>query len=77
MTKSERKCLDRIACECRQCLRDRGEHLDPGNGFPIPAELTRMICCEKCGNKRCPHGTDHRHDCTNSNEPGQVGSAYE
>lgn len=36
----------------------------------------RMIWCETCGNKRCPHANDHRNTCTNSNEPGQPGSAY-
>ena len=35
-----------------------------------------MFLCEKCGNKRCPHATDHTYECTNSNEPGQKGSAY-
>jgi hypothetical protein len=35
-----------------------------------------MICCQKCGNKRCPHATDHRHTCTSSNDTGQAGSAY-
>ena len=38
---------------------------------------SRMILCEHCGNKRCPHATDHRNECTRSNEPGQPGSAYE
>lgn len=37
----------------------------------------RMIVCEICGNKRCPHATDKELACTNSNEPGQVGSAYQ
>ncbi|GAB1836866.1 hypothetical protein MyNCGM121_36450 [Achromobacter xylosoxidans] len=36
----------------------------------------RMILCSTCGNKRCPHATDHRNPCTGSNEPGQPGSAY-
>ncbi len=36
-----------------------------------------MILCETCGNKRCPHATDHELACTGSNEPGQKGSAYE
>lgn len=37
---------------------------------------TRMIVCDLCGSKRCPHATDHRHLCTNSNQPGQAGSSY-
>ena len=36
----------------------------------------RMFLCPTCGNKRCPKATDHRLECTNSNEPGQVGSDY-
>lgn len=30
--------------------------------------------CEICGNKRCPHHSDHSLKCTGSNEPGQPGS---
>ena len=60
-------------CQCRQCLRDRKAE-GPGGW---PAELTRMIVCATCGNKRCPHATDHRNACTGSNEPGQKGSAYQ
>ena len=58
-------------CECRQCLRDRDDRV---NG--LPTEFTRMILCPVCGNKRCPHATDHRHECSGSNEPGQPGIAY-
>lgn len=36
-----------------------------------------MILCPECGNKRCPKATDHRHDCTGSNEPGQLGSRFQ
>jgi hypothetical protein len=35
-----------------------------------------MIVCPTCGNKRCPHASDHRYECTQSNEPGQPGSVY-
>jgi hypothetical protein len=38
--------------------------------------MSRMIGCPTCGNKRCPRGTDHRLDCTGSNEPDQPGSRY-
>lgn len=62
-------------CGCRQCRRDRDEHQMFGS-VKVPAEAYTFIVCEKCGNKRCPHATDHRHDCTNSNAPGQAGSAY-
>lgn len=55
-----------ITCSCATCM-------------PIyihNAATVRMILCPKCGNKRCPHATDHRLACTNSNEPGQPGSSY-
>lgn len=35
-----------------------------------------MIVCGSCGNKRCPHASDHRLGCTGSNAPGQPGSVY-
>ncbi len=35
-----------------------------------------ILFLDDCGNKRCPHATDHSHACTGSNEPGQEGSAY-
>ena len=38
--------------------------------------MPRMILCPTCGNKRCPKASDHRLDCTGSNEPGQPGSVY-
>lgn len=56
-------------CWCHKCNEDRFV-----NG--IPYNLTRMILCPECGNKRCPHAADHGLACTNSNDPGQPGSAY-
>ena len=44
--------------------------------YDMPVVNTRMILCGECGNKRCPHATDHRFTCTGSNEPGQTGSRY-
>jgi hypothetical protein len=41
-----------------------------------PATATRMIVCPECGNKRCPKASNHRYDCTNSNDVGQLGSIY-
>lgn len=61
-------------CQCRACLK--GQTVESGFG-PIPIEMTRMIVCIKCGNKRCPHANDHRNNCSGSNDPGQLGSAYE
>lgn len=60
-----------VRCGCRQCRRDRKDMIGD-----LPAEAAMMIVCAKCGNKRCPHATDHRLACTDSNEPGQAGSAY-
>lgn len=31
----------------------------------------RMILCEHCGNKRCPHAEDHDLLCMGSNVPDQ------
>jgi hypothetical protein len=56
-------------CGCRSCLNK------PELGFQNPAAQF-IILCEHCGNKRCPHATDHRLECTRSNEPGQPGSVY-
>ncbi|WP_254909308.1 dATP/dGTP pyrophosphohydrolase domain-containing protein, partial [Salmonella enterica] len=50
-------------CWCRTCR-------------PVTMNDMRFVVCPECGNKRCPHANDHRNDCTGSNEPGQVGSAY-
>lgn len=66
-------------CGCRACLRERKEGITnyyKGQPYFLPAEMMQMVVCAKCGNKRCPHATDHRHDCTNSNEAGQPGSYY-
>ena len=51
-------------CPCVSCLTEAG------------VSAWWMIVCDECGNKRCPHGTDHRHECSGSNEPGQAGSRY-
>lgn len=36
-----------------------------------------FIVCPECGNKRCPKANHHNNECTNSNDAGQKGSAYE
>jgi len=51
-------------CDCAACL-------------PQSIHSMRMIVCATCGNKRCPHATDHRNTCTNSNATGQAGSSWE
>lgn len=54
-----------MGCGCHRCWRERHA-----------IAYRRMILCETCGNKRCPHATDHRNACTRSNAPGQEGSIY-
>ena len=54
-----------IGCCCSKCLEVKFK------------SLSFMVVCQKCGNKRCPHASDHDNECTNSNEPGQKGSAYQ
>lgn len=54
---------------CYNCLDD------PDTGLENPV-LCMMILCVKCGNKRCPHSTDHKNECTGSNESNQSGSRY-
>lgn len=39
-------------------------------------QMTHFIVCPKCGNKRCPHASDHDYGCTDSNDHGQPGSVY-
>lgn len=51
-------------CGCWKCFGERDER-------PM-----HMVVCPTCGNKRCPKANDHANACTNSNEPGQPGSAY-
>lgn len=63
-------------CQCRECLRARNDGTQVGDFF-MPTEMTRMVLCATCGGKHCPHATNHAFACTNSNEPGQPGSAYE
>jgi hypothetical protein len=51
-------------CSCEACR-------------PLTMTDMRMVLCETCGNKRCPHATNHRNACTGSNEVGQKGSSWE
>jgi hypothetical protein len=63
-------------CGCRRCLAESGATVELAPGCVVPVGATFMVLCATCGNKRCPHATDHRHACTNSNAPGQPGSVY-
>jgi hypothetical protein len=77
--KKERKPYEYKGCGCYTCLNKDYQSLEEKQRteliFQHPVWL--MILCKKCGNKRCPHATNHRLKCTNSNEPGQKGSNYE
>jgi hypothetical protein len=57
-------------CFCHRCVEERERDI------PLTQRPLRMIVCEHCGNKRCPHASDHRHACTGSNEPDQPGSIF-
>lgn len=59
-------------CQCADCFDARWEGKEPYFAFK-----SRMILCAICGNKRCPHAKNHANACTDSNKPGQVGSAWE
>jgi hypothetical protein len=52
-----------LPCGCLKCYP---------NVFPN----LRFNVCPICGNKRCPHASDHNYECTNSNDVGQIGSVY-
>ena len=62
-----------MKCWCYECLKDVDAYPN-FLGLKIPS--TTMILCPQCGNKRCPHATDHSLPCTDSNDPGQSGSIY-
>lgn len=65
---------------CGKCIRcmDADWKPDSSGGFDglVKPSRRRMVVCQKCGNKRCPHATYHGFACTESNEPGQLGSVY-
>ena len=67
-------------CGCRKCLEESDKITTvtvAGALVTIPSGPgIGMIVCPKCGNKRCPRATDHRYECTGSNDPGQEGSIY-
>jgi len=67
---------DQLDCWCYNC--NENTYIESSGIFAggIPYNLTRMILCPKCGNKRCPRATDHRNVCTGKNDPGQEGSNY-
>lgn len=62
--------------QCSKCLDASGEMVELFAGVFRPVAGTRMVLCQLCGNKRCPHAADCTLACTDSNEPGQPGSNY-
>ena len=63
---------DYHGCQCHRCMDAAGfEH-----PFRWPSNVHGFIVCPICGNKRCPHASNHELPCTNSNERGQLGSIY-
>jgi hypothetical protein len=62
------------ACNCGKpvCVPEHEwKHAGDCPAFTFPAF---MIVCSICGNKRCPHAANPDFECTNSNEPGQIGT---
>lgn len=64
-------------CGCLMCFSERREANKAKLLFASPMDAGWRYSCELCGNKRCPHHTDHRLACTASNSTGQPGSAYQ
>jgi hypothetical protein len=64
---------------CHRCIREfdiRAPGESPGT-MVLRLSSVRMIVCDTCGFKRCPHASDHRLACTGSNDSGQIGSIYQ
>jgi len=61
---------------CHKCLEGKTVEIS-GLYIRVPITSTRMIVCPVCGCKRCPKASDHELACTDSNEPGQLGSVYQ
>lgn len=60
-------------CGCIHCQHDRFVEFMQ---LPLPSTPGWRYACEFCGNKRCPHHSDHTLVCTNSNALGQSGSIF-
>ncbi len=67
-----------VMCECHACIKEfdikAGSDNSPFSQLPLSS--SKMILCPDCGNKRCPKASDHRNECTSSNDTGQAGSIY-
>jgi hypothetical protein len=60
-------------CICHKCIEEKNIKLKDS---PFLLNSSIMILCPICGNKRCPHASDHDLACTASNDSGQPGSIY-
>ena len=67
--------MEKNLCGCIKCNAGAPSADDAGFSNNMLNLIVRFAC-ELCGNKRCPHHSDHEISCTNSNEPGQPGSVY-
>ena len=72
-----REDFDKNSPCCRKCWEKENNKEAVGLGDILLNPIGMpFIVCSICGNKRCPHATDHNLACTNSNAPGQEGSIY-
>ena len=62
-------------CGCNRCIAAKIKS-NATVQFEGPSIPGWRYACEICGNKRCPHHTDHTLACTDSNESGQAGSDW-
>lgn len=68
-----------LGCLCIKCCNERlfKSPSDDDLHFAIGRTFENFrYACEICGNKRCPHHSNHELACTGSNELGQPGSVY-
>jgi len=72
-TDSVESVVMRCGMPCHRCIRELDLRDHTGS---LPLNNVRMILCETCGNKRCPHASDHRLACSGRNNVGQDGSIY-
>lgn len=63
-------------CGCASCDDEDRARIVELTGDQSVNLCRVMIVCPDCGNKRCPRANHHDNPCTQSNAPGQDGSAY-
>jgi len=57
-------------CGCASCSSEQSKS-QKGDLTSLP-EAVKMVLCEECGNKRCPHAFNHDFNCSGSNDLGQL-----